>query len=157
VTERFRRRDFGHLELEMVLEDPKVFTKPVSLRIKKVLESDFAFPETVCENEKDATHLIGGTGLRPTENELSKFTGSYEFAPDRKATIALAEGVLALQEGNGPKRVLIPQTDTRFQFRDNGDGIEFLRDDTGTASQFVIHDRAGDRKALRIGQGLERK
>jgi len=157
VIERFRRRDLGHLELEMVLDDPKVFTKPVSVRINKVLEPDYAFPETVCENEKDAAHLMGGTGLRLSTNELSKFTGTYEFAPDRKATVVLAEGVLALQEGNGPKLVLIPQTETSFQLRDNGDGMEFLGEGTGTARQFVIHAAAGDRKAFRIDQGLERK
>ena len=152
VTERFRRPDFGHLELEMTLDDPKVFTKPVTVRINKVLDPDFTPPETVCgENERDASagRLTGGSGFQLPAGELAKFVGSYEFAPDRKATIALAEGVLALQEGNGPKRVLLPQTPTKFQFRDNGDGIEFQRDAAGTPQQFIIHADAGDRKAVR--------
>jgi hypothetical protein len=100
---------------------------------------------------------VGGNGFRLSANGLSKFTGTYEFAPDQKATVMLAEGVLALQEGNGPKRVLIPQTEATFQFRDNGDGIDFLGEGTGTARQFVIHAAAGDRKAFRIDQALERK
>ena len=64
VTERFRRRDFGHLELEMILDDPKVFTKAVSVRIDKVLAADYEPVESVCENEKDSRRLVGGDGFR---------------------------------------------------------------------------------------------
>jgi hypothetical protein len=157
VIERFRRHDFGHLELEMELTDPKVFTKPVSVRIRKVLEPDFAYSEAICENERDAGHLVGGNGFRLSADDLSRFAGSYEFSPERRATIGLVEGVLTMQEGNRPKRVLIPQTETKFQIRDNGDGVDFVRDATGMPQEFVIHDRAGDRKARRSDRGLERK
>src|SRR5262249_36501588 len=40
VTERFRRRDVGHMEYEMTLDDPKVFARPISLRMDKVLVTD---------------------------------------------------------------------------------------------------------------------
>src|SRR5881628_3302057 len=40
LTERFRRRDFGHLELEMTFDDPKSFTKPFTLRMEKTLAPD---------------------------------------------------------------------------------------------------------------------
>jgi len=157
LTERFHRRDFGHMDVEVTIDDPKTYSKPFSFKFTKLLLPDTDLLESYCENEKDAAHLVGGTSLRLSANELSKFTGTYEFAPDRKATIVLAEGVLALQEGNGPKRVLIPQTQKIFQFRDNGDGIEFLGEGRGTTRQFVIHAAAGDRKASRIDLGLERK
>ena len=31
VTERFQRRDFGHMQLQVTLEDPKTFTRPFSI------------------------------------------------------------------------------------------------------------------------------
>jgi hypothetical protein len=35
LTERFRRRDFGHLQLELIFDDPKTFTKPFTLHMDK--------------------------------------------------------------------------------------------------------------------------
>src|SRR5712691_11524042 len=52
ITERFHRRDFGHMELEMTLDDPKTFKKPVSMRMENVLEADTVLLEAVCENER---------------------------------------------------------------------------------------------------------
>ena len=150
VTERFRRRDFGHLELEMILDDPKVFTKPVSVRIDKLLAADYEPVESVCENEKDSRRLVGGNGFRLSADILSKYAGTYEYAPTRQAVISVADGFLQLRTGaNGVKRVLVPQTDTRFMFRDNGDSLEFARDSQGAIKQFVIHATGGDQIAVR--------
>jgi hypothetical protein len=35
VTERFRRRDLGHLEIEVTIEDPKTYTRPINIRRKR--------------------------------------------------------------------------------------------------------------------------
>src|SRR5262249_44589134 len=35
LTERFRRRDFGHMELEVTFDDPKTFKKPFTLKTEK--------------------------------------------------------------------------------------------------------------------------
>ncbi len=59
ITERFLRRDVGHMDYEMTLEDPKAFTWPVSMTMEKVLLTDTELLETVCENERDAGHLVG--------------------------------------------------------------------------------------------------
>ncbi|PYS45282.1 MAG: hypothetical protein DMG13_32485 [Acidobacteria bacterium] len=32
VTERFRRTDFGHMEIQITIEDPKVYTKPWTVK-----------------------------------------------------------------------------------------------------------------------------
>ena len=37
ITERFLRRDFGHMDLEITIDDPKTFTKPFSLKMPKRL------------------------------------------------------------------------------------------------------------------------
>lgn len=60
VTERFHRRDSGHLEVQYTFDDPKAYTKPWSVTIQPVLFPDGDLLESVCnENEKDLQHLIG--------------------------------------------------------------------------------------------------
>ncbi len=58
-TERFRRRDFGHLEFEITIDDPKTYTKPWKATVPFELFPDNELMESVCENEKDAEHLVG--------------------------------------------------------------------------------------------------
>jgi hypothetical protein len=57
ITERFRRRDFGHLDVEMTFDDPKMYTKPFTIRIPHDLLADADIFEMFCENEKDRAHL----------------------------------------------------------------------------------------------------
>lgn len=60
VTERFRRRDFGHLEIQLTIDDPKAYTKPWMVTVKRQLLADTDVVEDVCnENEKDLKHLVG--------------------------------------------------------------------------------------------------
>jgi hypothetical protein len=57
VTERFRRRDFGHLDVEMTFDDPQMYTKPFTIKIPHNLMADADIFEDFCENEKDRVHL----------------------------------------------------------------------------------------------------
>jgi len=58
VTERFRRRDFGHLDYEMTFDDPKMYTKPFTIKVPHDLLADSDIFESFCsENEKDRAHL----------------------------------------------------------------------------------------------------
>jgi hypothetical protein len=58
IVERFMRRDFGHIDVEMTLEDPGAYTKPFSIRFSQTLTPDTDVIEYVCaENEKDRQHL----------------------------------------------------------------------------------------------------
>ena len=58
ITERFRRRDFGHMDVEMTFDDPKMYTKPFTIRVPHVLLPDSDIFEMFCnENEKDRAHL----------------------------------------------------------------------------------------------------
>jgi hypothetical protein len=57
VTERFRRRDFGHLEIEVTIDDPKTYTKPIKYVQKATIVPDEDLLEYFCtENEKDVQH-----------------------------------------------------------------------------------------------------
>ena len=58
LIERFRRPDFGHLEIEVTIDDPNAYTKPWTVTVYQRLLVDTELIEFVCqENEKDAPHL----------------------------------------------------------------------------------------------------
>jgi hypothetical protein len=152
IIERFHRRDFGHMDLEMTIDDPKTFTRPFSFRIPKTLLPDTDLLESVCENDTTRPHMLGGTGARLAPEVLSKYTGSYEYGPGRPAVITAEGDLLFLQEGNNPLKLpLAPNTETVFISRTNGDPVEFTRDARGAITGFIFHTGNGDRKAIRKG------
>ncbi len=58
IVERFRRRDFGHMDLALTIDDPKMYTKPFTVKIEYRLLPDTDVLESICaENEKDRIHL----------------------------------------------------------------------------------------------------
>lgn len=58
MTERYHRRDFGHLDIEMTFDDPQMYTRPFSIKFTHVLQADSDILEYVClEGEKDRTHM----------------------------------------------------------------------------------------------------
>ena len=60
LTESFRRRDFGHLESQITIDDPKTYTTPVTIRVNFRLLPDTELIESFCtEDERDLAHLPG--------------------------------------------------------------------------------------------------
>ena len=57
ITERFRRRDFGHLDVQMTFDDPMLYTRPFTVSIPHDLLADGDIFEMFCENEKDIGHI----------------------------------------------------------------------------------------------------
>jgi hypothetical protein len=69
MTERFRRPTFGTLEIDVTLDDPKTFTKPVTVRVNQRLMVDQEMIEFICnENEQSTDHIPrpGQAGLPGT-------------------------------------------------------------------------------------------
>ncbi len=61
VTERFLRRDFGHITLQTTIDDPKAYTKPWTVSYDLRLLPDTELLEYVCtENNKDMQHIVVG-------------------------------------------------------------------------------------------------
>jgi hypothetical protein len=59
VTERFRRRDFGHLETELTFDDPTLYTRPFTVKIGYDLIPNNDIFEMFCtQNEKDRAHMV---------------------------------------------------------------------------------------------------
>jgi hypothetical protein len=60
LTERFHRKDFGHIDLQLTIDDPKAYTKPWTVNLQLNANPDTELIEYVCdENEKDLKHLVG--------------------------------------------------------------------------------------------------
>ena len=59
VIERFRRKDFGHLDIQITIDDPKAYTKSWTVTENFNLLADTELLENICENEKDVRHLVG--------------------------------------------------------------------------------------------------
>jgi hypothetical protein len=58
IQERFRRRDFGHMDLSVTIDDPKMYLRPFTIHVTELLLPDTDILESVCnENEKDQPHL----------------------------------------------------------------------------------------------------
>src|SRR5687767_5971239 len=58
ITERFHRRDFGHMDLEMTFDDPKYYTRPFGFKTTMTLLPDDRLYEYVCmENQKFRDHV----------------------------------------------------------------------------------------------------
>jgi len=60
VTERIRRVNFGTLEIQVTVNDPKTFTKPWTVTLNQRLMPDTELIEFICqENNRSEGHLVG--------------------------------------------------------------------------------------------------
>jgi hypothetical protein len=60
MTEKIRRPNYGTLEIELTVDDPKAYTKPWTIQLTQALMLDTELLDYIClENEKDSGHLVG--------------------------------------------------------------------------------------------------
>jgi hypothetical protein len=58
VTERFTRVNYGNMDIEITVDDPKAYTKPWSVTVKHEIMLDTELIEFIClENEKSVKHF----------------------------------------------------------------------------------------------------
>jgi hypothetical protein len=67
ITERFRRRDYGHLDVEMTLDDPVHYTRPFTIRVPHTLLADQDIFEMYSENEKDCARIAAAATAAATK------------------------------------------------------------------------------------------
>jgi len=149
ITERFRRRDFGHMDFEMTLDDPKVFTRSFTIKAERLLSPDTDLLEDVCENERDRSHMSGDTGVRVSPAVLASYAGLYQIAAGREFTVMVMGDLLFIQGLNEPKLPLLPQSETHFMSTATPTGFEFVKDAQGKVTHIVVRGDAGDQKAIR--------
>jgi len=59
TIERFHRTDFGHMDVEVTIDDPGAYTKPWSFPMQFQFLADTEMIEDVCDNERDSNHSVG--------------------------------------------------------------------------------------------------
>jgi hypothetical protein len=60
MIDRFRRVNYGNMEIEVTVEDPKAYTKAWTVKVNHRIMLNTELIEFVCqENEKDAPHMTG--------------------------------------------------------------------------------------------------
>lgn len=60
ITERFRRPNYGDLEIDVTIDDPKAYTAPWTVTLKQNLVVDTESIDYHCvENERGTSHYLG--------------------------------------------------------------------------------------------------
>jgi len=58
LIERYRRRDFGHMDIDITIDDPTYYTRPFSVKVTHELQADDDILEYFCnENEQDRKRM----------------------------------------------------------------------------------------------------
>jgi hypothetical protein len=153
VTERYRRTDFGHIELQVTFDDPKALTKPITVPIHMELVTDTEMLEYACENEKDQAHIPAGTDaidVKVPAEVLKAYAGSYDVKEDTKTVIAeiFAEGDgLLVNYDNQGKQKLDALSETTFSL--TGTIYEFIRDGKKSVNELRIKMAEGEFTGIR--------
>ena len=157
ITERLRRRDVGHMEFEITIDDPKAFTKPFTIKTERLLAADTDLLEDYCENESDQRHMSGDTGIRLSPQLLAGYAGVYELAPGREFTVTATGDLLFVRGLNEPKLPLLVQSDTKFMSTATTNGFEFFKDAQGKVAYLMVRGNEGERRAVRKGAPAQQK
>src|SRR5262245_5916423 len=160
ITERLRRRDFGHIDLQETFHDPQVYARPWTIDLHVDLVTDTELLEYVChENEKDYQHLVGKASdekknaVKVAPEILAKYVGAYEFrAPEDPSFVMILNVThsgeqLFIDVAGKDKQPMISLSETLFAAI--GGRVEFIIDDRGAATEIVFHAVEGPMKAKR--------
>jgi hypothetical protein len=145
VTERYHRRDAGHLELRVTFEDPQAYTKAWTLPIEFDLIPDGDLIEYVCENERDKPHLIGKSGeeFRIAAGVLAQYAGTYETPASPAGIVVSVEGNRLIIDSGIGKVPLLAHAENSFTME--GTGVEFVKDAKGVVVGMTQHWTEADR------------
>ena len=144
VTERYRRRDVGHLEMEVTYTDPATYAKPWGFTANMALAADTEMLEAVCERSSQlwagSVSDAASTAVTVAPGMLARYVGVYKGVwggNPRTVEISLSGGQLIAKIADGTiagdeSRPLVPQSQTLFEGR--GLGYRFIVDDKGVAT-----------------------
>ncbi|HEY7336154.1 MAG TPA: hypothetical protein VH639_14790 [Bryobacteraceae bacterium] len=161
MTERYRRRDFGNLDLEVTFSDPGAYAKPWTVAVRAELAPDTEMLEWVC-NEQGSTlgHWVGKASderkleVKVAPEVLAKYAGIYEEQPKywrlapRILEITVSDGMLFGDMDGRGKTPLAAQSETSFSGL-YGLGVEFLKTDAGSPAQLLVKHVSGDYRFAR--------
>ncbi len=126
ITERYRRLDFGHMEVDITFDDPGTFNEPLQTQAKMVLAADDVILEIVCNEatEGGVKHWVGdkladarASAIELNTDILARYVGTYEGIWLEYLTtvvVTLDDGSLYLSRNGEAKEELIPQSENSF-------------------------------------------
>jgi len=156
IVERYRRRDIGHLDVDVTFEDPGAYVKPWTVSVPLELFPDTEVLEFVCkENEKSTVHMTGSSGpqgatVTVAQEVLTKYVGAYEIAGSKSATpvaVSISGDTLFLDYAEGGPEQLVPLSETDFSL--SGTVVRFVADDRGLITHLVIRTIESEDTAVR--------
>ena len=153
VTERFRRVDFGHMQFQIIYDDPETLTKPLSISLAVNYAPDTDMLENVCNETDRKVHQVGSAniGVQLSPAVLAKYVGRYDFREGSRAVagfmgmkqnVTMIDGRLYLNS-----LPLIPQSEKKFE--STGAATEFFVDANGKVTHLVLSQTEGDAIYLR--------
>jgi hypothetical protein len=137
VREVYRRRDFGHLDVEVTFTDPRAYSKPWGYTAAMELNPDTEMLESICERSSDEWQggaVAADTAVKVSPDVLAKYVGVYHgrYGGEKRVIEVTLSGdqLIARVTGRaavdgGEMRPLIPQDQTTF-------------DGAGIIYQFVV-------------------
>ena len=158
TTERYRRTDFGHLQVEVTYTDPAAYAKPWGFTEIMTLAADTEMLEAICEWSSD--HWEGtvsdGPPVSVPPDVMARYVGSYSgIYGGNKRTIEVSVsggqlmvkivGAAQIEGGLGTAGLdpdapqpLLARSQTLFEGL--GLGFQFIVDDKGVVTDLVeIH------------------
>jgi hypothetical protein len=159
LTERYRRPNFGSLEVEVTFSDPQTYTRPWTVKVGAQFAADTEMLEWVCNEGagRSLAHWVG-SAADDRKNEvhlapelLSRYVGTYVEQPPfwrgvqiigqavpsgRTVVMTVANGKLVGNMDGRGQQVLIATSETEFAGL-YGLGVEFI--DGGAGGLYVKH------------------
>jgi hypothetical protein len=153
MTERYRRPDFGHLEIAVTFEDREAYAKAWTVEVAARLVADTEMLESVCNENSDSgqEHWVGKvsdaekSAVKIAPEILAKYAGIYKgpyLLGPRMVEVTLSGGALFISLNGGPKQPIFPQPDNSF----TGTGLiyRFIQDKQGVATQLIERHVSGE-------------
>jgi hypothetical protein len=138
MTERYRRRDFGNLDVEVTFADPAVYSRPWTVAVRAELAVDTELIEWVCNESGIGTeHWVGKASderrgeVQVAPQILAKYVGTYAEQPPfwrtvpRVVVVTVVDGKLFGDMDGRGQVPLIGTSDSVFTGL-YGLGVEFI-------------------------------
>ena len=153
MTERYRRTNFGDMEISVTFQDPEAYSKAWTVKLHAELAADTEMLEAVCNENSDngQQHWVGKasdaerTAVKIAPETLAKYAGVYRglyLRRPRTVEVTFTGGSLFVSVNGGPKQPVSPQSETMF----TGTGLtyQFMRGSDGVATDVIEGHVAGD-------------
>jgi len=126
ITERYRRVDFGHIQLDVTYDDPGTFDVPLHTTVALELAADDELLEVVCNEASEGVtkHWVGDKTtdaarkvVNVSPDILAKYVGTYKgYWLDNPTTleVMLEDGGLVVQRNGSKKSALLAQSENTF-------------------------------------------